>query len=259
VQRLLTEVALDDPQMTQDLRRPGAHLLRANERNEKLIDDLLVLAEADRSLPGTVPLRPDELADAAIGSHQDIASRHGVALHGRLTQAVPLHRDTRGVDRGPDGPRLWLGQPAYFLPRRPGFGEGLRHQVPGQRPVSRADHYDPQGVTRGRGVELGELALVLCSSSAERLPRSARPTSAPPRKLGHRKPALPSTLYRIARESLRRPPGQLIRRHITDMLIHRLSGGLEALFRRIGAALPAHFAERRTKRAGRNVIPGVTW
>jgi hypothetical protein len=35
---VLTEVALDDPQVTQDLRHLGAHLLRANERNERLID-----------------------------------------------------------------------------------------------------------------------------------------------------------------------------------------------------------------------------
>jgi signal transduction histidine kinase len=88
VQRLLTEVALDDPEATQDLRRLGGHLLRANERNERLIDGLLVLAEADRGLPGTVPLRLDELAGAVIGSHQDMASKHDVALRGRLSEAL---------------------------------------------------------------------------------------------------------------------------------------------------------------------------
>jgi signal transduction histidine kinase len=88
VQRLLTEVALDDPQATQDLRRLGAHLLRANERNEQLIEGLLVLAEADRGLPGTVPVRLDELAGSVLDSHQDMAGTHGVALRRRLTERV---------------------------------------------------------------------------------------------------------------------------------------------------------------------------
>jgi signal transduction histidine kinase len=88
VQRLLTEVALDDPAATQDLRRLGAHLLRANQRNEKLIEGLLVLAEADRGLPGTVPVRLDQLAASVTDSHQDMAARHHVALHRRLTERL---------------------------------------------------------------------------------------------------------------------------------------------------------------------------
>ena len=71
VQRLLTEVALDDPDASQDVRHLGAHLLRANERNERLIEGLLVLAEADRGLPGLVPVRLDELAGSVIESHQE--------------------------------------------------------------------------------------------------------------------------------------------------------------------------------------------
>jgi signal transduction histidine kinase len=88
VQRLLTEVALDDPEATQDLRRLGAHLLRANERNEKLIEGLLVLAEADRGLSGTVPVRLDELAGSVIDFHQEMAARHGVALRRTLTERL---------------------------------------------------------------------------------------------------------------------------------------------------------------------------
>ena len=88
VQRLLTEVALDDPDATQDLQRLGATLLRANERNERLVEGLLVLAEADRGLPGTVPVRLDELAGSVIDSHQDMAAKHGVALHRRLTERL---------------------------------------------------------------------------------------------------------------------------------------------------------------------------
>jgi signal transduction histidine kinase len=85
VQRLLTEVALDDPDATGDLQNLGGHLLRASERTERLIDGLLVLAEADRGLPGTVPVRLDELAGSVLDSHQDMAGQHGVALRRRLT------------------------------------------------------------------------------------------------------------------------------------------------------------------------------
>ena len=44
VQRLLTEVAMDDPAASQDLRRLGGLLLRTNKRNERLIEGLLVAA-----------------------------------------------------------------------------------------------------------------------------------------------------------------------------------------------------------------------
>jgi signal transduction histidine kinase len=88
VQRLLTEVALDDPAATEDLRRLGAHLLRANERNERLIEGLLVLAEADRGLPGTVEVRLGELAGSVIDSHEEMAVKRGVALHRRLTERL---------------------------------------------------------------------------------------------------------------------------------------------------------------------------
>jgi signal transduction histidine kinase len=82
----LTTNALDDREATQDLRRLGAHLLRANERNERLIEGLLVLAEADRGLPGTGPVRLDELAGSVLDSHQELAGKHGVALRRRLTE-----------------------------------------------------------------------------------------------------------------------------------------------------------------------------
>jgi signal transduction histidine kinase len=51
VQRLLTEVAMDDPDSGPDLHRLGGQLVRANERNEKLIEGLLGLAESERGLP----------------------------------------------------------------------------------------------------------------------------------------------------------------------------------------------------------------
>ena len=88
VQRLLTEVAMDNPEAGDDLRRLGTALLRANERNEKLIEGLLVLAESDRGLPGKVPVRLDELAQAVLDSHAELACRHQVSLRSSLTPRV---------------------------------------------------------------------------------------------------------------------------------------------------------------------------
>jgi signal transduction histidine kinase len=87
VQRLLTEVAMDDPAAGGDLRRLGAYLLRANERSERLIEGLLVLAEADRGLPGTVPVRLGKLARSVVDAHQELAARNQVSL-----RAVPAER-----------------------------------------------------------------------------------------------------------------------------------------------------------------------
>ena len=80
VQRLLTEVAMEAPEAGDDLRKLGAQLLRTNERNESLIEGLLVLAESDRGLPGKVPLRLDELAGTVLDAHEEMAAEHGVTL-----------------------------------------------------------------------------------------------------------------------------------------------------------------------------------
>jgi signal transduction histidine kinase len=86
VQRLLTEVAMDDPAASQDLVRLGGLLLRTNERNERLIEGLLVLAESDRGLPGKVRVRLDELVASVLDSHLDMAARHEVVLRRDLAQ-----------------------------------------------------------------------------------------------------------------------------------------------------------------------------
>ena len=88
VQRLLTEVAMDDPAASDDLRQLGSHLLRTNERNERLIEGLLVLAEADRGLPGTVPVQLDELVGSVVSAHQELAAKHRVSLRPVLTKRI---------------------------------------------------------------------------------------------------------------------------------------------------------------------------
>src|SRR5262249_52084484 len=72
----------------QDLRRLGAQLIRVNERNERLIEGLLVLAESDRGLPGKVPVRLDQLAGAVLDTHQELAGKHEVSLHRGLAERL---------------------------------------------------------------------------------------------------------------------------------------------------------------------------
>jgi signal transduction histidine kinase len=88
VQRLLTEVAMEDPDAGQDLRRLGAQLLRTNERNEDLIEGLLVLAESDRGLQGKIPARLDELASGVLDAHRELAASHQVTLRPRLSETT---------------------------------------------------------------------------------------------------------------------------------------------------------------------------
>jgi len=88
VQRLLTEVAMEAPDAGEDLRNLGAQLLRTNERNESLIEGLLVLAESDRGLPGKVPLRLDELAGSVLDAHEELAGEHGVAVRRKLAETM---------------------------------------------------------------------------------------------------------------------------------------------------------------------------
>lgn len=88
VQRLLTEVAMEAPEAGDDLRRLGAQLLRTNERNESLIEGLLVLAESDRGLSGKVPLRLDALAGPVLDAHEELAAAHEVTIRRKLTQTV---------------------------------------------------------------------------------------------------------------------------------------------------------------------------
>jgi signal transduction histidine kinase len=88
VQRLLTEVAMDDPDAGQDLRRLGTQLLRTNEHNEQLIEGMLTLAESDRGLQGKVPVRLDALAGRVIDQHEEQAARHQLSLRRALAAAT---------------------------------------------------------------------------------------------------------------------------------------------------------------------------
>jgi signal transduction histidine kinase len=87
VQRALIEVAMDDHD-EHDLRQFGRHLLAANERNERLVEGLLVLAEVDRGLVERVPVRLDQIVSEALNTHAELAKAHKVTLRGELAEQV---------------------------------------------------------------------------------------------------------------------------------------------------------------------------
>ncbi|HEX6358000.1 HAMP domain-containing sensor histidine kinase [Actinophytocola sp.] len=79
VQRTLVEVAMVTGE--QDMSRLAAQLLAVNERNERLIEGLLVLAESDRGLPGTEPVRFDTLVGEVLDKFAEQAEKNQVTLH----------------------------------------------------------------------------------------------------------------------------------------------------------------------------------
>jgi signal transduction histidine kinase len=87
VQRTLVEVAMVTGE--QDLSRLAAQLLVVNERNEQLIEGLLVLAESDRGLPGTEPVRFDLLVGEVLDRYAEQAVEHEVTVHrGMMSRTV---------------------------------------------------------------------------------------------------------------------------------------------------------------------------
>ncbi|HJP72958.1 MAG TPA: HAMP domain-containing sensor histidine kinase [Pseudonocardiaceae bacterium] len=137
VQRTLVEVAMVTSAPDEDLRRLGAELLLVNERNEQLIEGLLVLAESDRGLTGTIPVALHELADAAMDAYVDLARERGVTLH----------RDLR--------PRVVPGDPVLL--------ERLITNL-----VHNAIKYNVDG---GRvGVEVGDSPALVVSNTGQQVP-----------------------------------------------------------------------------------------
>jgi signal transduction histidine kinase len=80
VQRTLIEVAMADPAAPTEIKRLGQHLLMTNERSERLIEGLLVLARSDRGLLSRVPVRLDEIAENVLVGCIGMADEHGVTI-----------------------------------------------------------------------------------------------------------------------------------------------------------------------------------
>ena len=81
----------------------ASHELRTNERSERLIAGLLILAESDRGLQGKVPIRLDELTGSVLDTHRELADKHQVSLH-RRAWACPSSARSRPRTAARPGP-----------------------------------------------------------------------------------------------------------------------------------------------------------
>jgi signal transduction histidine kinase len=90
VQRTLIEVSMATARSPDQIALLTDQLLATNERNERLIEGLLVLSESDRGLASRTPQQLDEIAGLVIDSHRDMAAKAGVTIHPQLAECVVL-------------------------------------------------------------------------------------------------------------------------------------------------------------------------
>jgi signal transduction histidine kinase len=90
VQRALIEVGMASPLTPDQLELLTRQLLDTNERNERLIEGLLVLSESERGLVGATPQRLDHIAESVVARHEDQAREAKVVLHTELRPRTVL-------------------------------------------------------------------------------------------------------------------------------------------------------------------------
>ncbi len=84
INRTLVEVALGDPDVSQETRRLGEGLLQVNRRNENLIDGLLVLASSEQRLEVRARVDLAEVTGRAIMSAQSEADSRRIRIESNL-------------------------------------------------------------------------------------------------------------------------------------------------------------------------------
>jgi signal transduction histidine kinase len=84
VQRTLIEVGMSGDPTPDQLALLTRQLLETNERNEALIEGLLVLAETDQAVVARTPQRLDAIAADVAAVHQQLAGAAGVRLQAEL-------------------------------------------------------------------------------------------------------------------------------------------------------------------------------
>lgn len=90
VQRTLIEVGMAHALTPDQLALLTAQLLETNERNERLIEGLLVLSESDRGLMSWSPLRLDLITASVLDAHRKRADEAGITIVSRLSPRVVL-------------------------------------------------------------------------------------------------------------------------------------------------------------------------
>ncbi|WP_369138404.1 sensor histidine kinase [Modestobacter versicolor] len=83
-QRALIEVSLGSALTPEQLELLSRQLLATNERNERLVDGLLTLAESDRGVLVRSALPLDGVVAAVVAEHRPAAERAGLQLHATL-------------------------------------------------------------------------------------------------------------------------------------------------------------------------------
>ncbi len=87
ISRALIEVAIDDPQADEQLRRVAGTLLAVNQRHERLIDGLLTLASSEQGLTDRVPVEFADVARHITAESQAAAHTAGVEIRTDLRPA----------------------------------------------------------------------------------------------------------------------------------------------------------------------------
>jgi len=90
VQRMLIEVGMAGARTEDQLALLTAQLLETNERNERLIEGLLVLAESDRGLLSRTPLRLDLITAEVLDSQRSRAAEAGITITSTLRPRIVL-------------------------------------------------------------------------------------------------------------------------------------------------------------------------
>jgi signal transduction histidine kinase len=88
VQRALIEVSMANARSPDQVALLTEQLLATNERNERLIEGLLVLAESDRGLVSRTPQRLDLIVGHVVDAHRDLAAKSTVKVTAELTECV---------------------------------------------------------------------------------------------------------------------------------------------------------------------------
>nr|WP_055506352.1 HAMP domain-containing sensor histidine kinase [Nonomuraea pusilla] len=87
INRTVLEIALSDPEASEDLKAIGRTLLEVNARNEKLIEGLLLLARSERELAVRKPVNVRDVAQTAVEQVTPFAEEHGVTVSAELADA----------------------------------------------------------------------------------------------------------------------------------------------------------------------------
>jgi|KBSSwiStaDraftv2_1062776.scaffolds.fasta_scaffold00574_32 signal transduction histidine kinase len=88
INRTLIEVAMEDPAVPDSTRQLGETLLAVNQRQERLIDGLLVLASSEQSLGVRSPVDLADVAHRAVLTVATEAEKSGIEISSELSKAI---------------------------------------------------------------------------------------------------------------------------------------------------------------------------